>query len=614
MKINKIGLFLLLSAIIILSVSMANASSVNDTDNSIIQSANDVDYDDTVSSDVKEIEKKDKNLKTAQKLNTYVNIDSKTTYDTSNITIPVSVKDSNNKYVNNGRVYLYLDNKLLGSNTLTNGRKDMKIFKINPGTYTLKATYNSSTYKSSTKTAKLTILTKDTILTLNSITTYNTTYIKVPVAVKDKNNNYVTNGKVTLYLDNKLLGTNTLTNGRKDMTIFKLNPGTYNMKAEYNSNTYKTSMKTAKLTVLTKDTTLTLNPITTFNTSNIIIPVAVKDANNNYVTNGKVTLYIDNKLLGTNTLTNGRKNMTIFKLNPGKYSLKAVYNSSTYKTSTKTTTLTINSLKTNVILNPINTTNHTNIRIPVTVKDSTNKNVNNGRAYLYLNNKLLGHNTLSNGQCNMMIGKLNDGNYNITVKYQSDTYTNSSKTVNLKVYTIPTLKNTKITLKTNTNIYYSNSSTIKASILTSDNKNVGTKGDVYIYENNKLIGKSKVTNGNATITVTKPSVGQHTYTAIYNSTNYKSSTNTIKVNVQSYSSYAKTKKPYIENPNYYGEQAIVSTIELGGDYYHLGCGGKLYPNGKTQSYINSRNMVESLKCKTCGHVFSDHKYDYTDFL
>ena len=73
-----------------------------------------------------------------------------------------------------------------------------------------------------------------------------------------------------------------------------------------------------------------------------------------------------------------------------------------------------------------------------------------------------------------MIGKLNDGNYNITVIYQSDTYTNSSKTVNLKVYTIPKLKNTKITLKTNTNIYYSNSSTIKASILTRDNKNVGT--------------------------------------------------------------------------------------------------------------------------------------------
>ena len=39
-------------------------------------------------------------------------------------------------------------------------------------------------------------------------------------------------------------------------------------------------------------------------------------------------------------------------------------------------------------------------------------------------------------------------------------------------------------------------------------------GEVYLYENNKLIGKSKVTNGNATITITKPS-SDNTHTKQY---------------------------------------------------------------------------------------------------
>ncbi|RAP43715.1 MAG: hypothetical protein BZ136_09445 [Methanosphaera sp. rholeuAM74] len=455
----------------------------------------------------------------------------------------------------------------------------------------------------------------NTNLKLKSVTTYNTSNIKVPVSVTTADNKGVSDGRVFLYLNGDLLGSNSLVNGHRDMIIFKLSPGVYDLKAEYYSNHYPSSYATSTLKVLSRSTTLSLNSISTYNQSKIIVPVSVRDSSNNLVRDGGVSLYLDNKYLGTNTLINGQRNMQVLNLKPGTYTLKAVYDSSTYETSTKTATLTVKSQKTTLVLNSFNTTNHTNIIVPVSVKDSSNKLVGDGRVYLYLNNKLLGSNALINGQRNMLISKLDTGTYNLTATYQSNKYAASSKTAVLKVVQpVTTPKNTKITIKTNTTPLQASDLTIKATITTTDNKKVGSTGEVYLYENGKYIGKNSVHDSQANLVLRKLTAGTHTYKLVYKSPNYRESSNTVKINVISYSSYAKSKKPYVENPNFNGMQTICSTIKLGGNYYHLGCGGILRENGYTQSMYNSAYLCKAHKCSRCGHVFSDNKYDYTDFL
>ena len=454
----------------------------------------------------------------------------------------------------------------------------------------------------------------NTNLKMKSVTTYNTSNIKVPVSVTTTDNKNIADGRVFLYLNGDLLGSNSLVNGHRDMLIFKLSPGEYDLMAEYHSNHYYSSYAMATLKVLSRNTTISLKSISTYNHSKIIVPVSVRDSSNKPVRDGSVSLYLDNKYLGTNTLINGQRNMQVLNLKPSTYTLKAVYNSDSYETSTKTATLTVKSQKTTLTLNSFNTTNHTNIIVPVSVKDSSNKLVSDGRVYLYLNNKLLGSNALINGQRNMQISKLDTGTYNLTAIYQSDKYPTSTKTAVLKVIQpTPTLKNTKITVKTNTTPLQASDLTIKATITTTDNKKVGSTGEVYLYENNKYIGKNSVYDSQANLVLRKLTTGTHTYTLVYKSPNYKQSSNKVKINVISYSSYAKNKKPYVENPSYDGMQYICSTIKLGGNYYHLGCGGVLKDNG----YADMGNSVydyKSHKCSRCGHVFLQCKYDYTGFL
>lgn len=96
------------------------------------------------------------------------------------------------------------------------------------------------------------------------------------------------------------------------------------------------------ITSIFKDETqIVLKNISTSNTTNITIPVSVTDSNGELVKDGRVTLYLDSKLLGTNRLFDGQRNLSIFTLPLGTYTLKAVYTSDLYQESETTATLTI---------------------------------------------------------------------------------------------------------------------------------------------------------------------------------------------------------------------------------------------------------------------------------
>ncbi|RAP49124.1 MAG: hypothetical protein BZ136_03830 [Methanosphaera sp. rholeuAM74] len=591
MKTKKLIFFIFMTAILLLGLGVISAT--NSTEYGQVDTVKQ-----TPQTEYKEVNKIDKesnerseNVKTATKPETQVKLTPQTLNKQKNITIPVTVTTKSNAKVKDGRVSLYLNGNLLGSNALINGQRNMTITKLDPGTYTVKVTYNSTKYQPSTATTTLKINPATTTLSLNSQTVYDNQKITVPITVKDSTGSYVKDGRVSLYLNNKLLGSNALVNGQRNMQIDKQKAGTYTLKAVYNSTNYKTSSKTATLTVTSQSTMLTLTSQTVYDNEKITVPVTVRDSTGAYVKDGRVSLYLNNKLLGSNALVDGQRNMLIDKQKAGTYTLRAVYNSNNYKTSSKTATLTVISQSTTLYMDSIVVDEETSFTVPVYVEDSTCNYVKDGRVSLYLNNKLLGSNALIYGGRDMIVGKQKAGTYTLRAVYNSDNYKSSSKTTTLtvktlikpqsyvEIYSQTTTPNTQITIPVTVTDEYGSYINGGRVTLTCDGNEIGSNGVNY---------------GTTNMKINSLTTGTHNIRVDYTNTNYKSSYDTATITVN------KIPTKITQNS--------VKTVDKGKTTY---ISGQLTDNnGNPLKNTKITITVNSAQYSTTTNSYGDYNYQY----
>ena len=155
--------------------------------------------------------------------------------------------------------------------------------------------------------------------------------IKIPFTVVDSNNRQVNNGKVQVYIDNKLLKT---INYNKKLTIKKLNAGKHKLTLKYSSDTYWNSTKKASIKVNKIDSNLFANSMQATANNNIYIPINVTDQLNNTINEGKLSVYLNNKLQTTKKVQNTNK-VKINKQKIGFYTVKIKYDSTNYKSKTQ---------------------------------------------------------------------------------------------------------------------------------------------------------------------------------------------------------------------------------------------------------------------------------------
>lgn len=89
---------------------------------------------------------------------TTVNVESMIVDNNSKIYLPVNVTTNSGELVGDGRVYVYLDGRLLGSNALVDGQKTVYIDRQRIGNHTIRIVYNSTLYKTSGKAVNLTVM------------------------------------------------------------------------------------------------------------------------------------------------------------------------------------------------------------------------------------------------------------------------------------------------------------------------------------------------------------------------------------------------------------------------------------------------------------------------
>ena len=343
-----------------------------------------------------------------------------------------------------GSIDVYIDDEIIdtlvvddeSTNTLSFILDDYNMESLEPGTHTLKAVFTSDDeyITQSSTTVTLTVSGDLTIELPSNITTNTTSSITVPANVTF-NNQPVTSGMLSYYINGSPAGTLDLSQASTKTLENNYDPGVYTLSVEYNdpSNTYPEQSNTTTLYITSNTSiqTAILNDTIRNTTINIKL---TDDKNNNFegyvnitLPNGSVmeNIYIPSNGLNLtfDDLANGSNTFTI------NYSGNEVYTANT-ETITVDVVL-LNSTTTATITN--NTIDNTTISIMVT-DEKTGTPVNGGQVEVVntANNLTVATATLSTDGTAIITTNINaEGTYTLQVNYKGNNqYNTSSTTIN----------------------------------------------------------------------------------------------------------------------------------------------------------------------------------------
>lgn len=279
-----------------------------------------------------------KAVKTATnaKIATKTSVGSLTSNPGSTVTFKTTVKTTDNKNVNTGKVAYKINGNTIGTSSVSDGVSTFK-YKI-PASYTsaeyqITAKYGENDkYKESgdTSTLHLNNVTK-TKTTVGSLTSYPGRKVTIKANVKTLNNNKAVNsGKVSFKINGKSIGTSKVSKGVATISYTiptSFSSATYQISVIYGQNgEFKESSDTATLHLnnVTK-TSIKIEANTIIAGETNKIKALIKSSKT--VKNGKVSFKLNGKTIGTVTVSNGEAvlNYAAPGTLKGSYTLTAIY-------------------------------------------------------------------------------------------------------------------------------------------------------------------------------------------------------------------------------------------------------------------------------------------------
>ena len=343
-----------------------------------------------------------------------------------------------------GSIDVYIDDEIIdtlvvddeSTNTLRFILDDYNMESLEPGIHTLKAVFTSDDeyITQSSTTVTLTVSGDLTIELPSNITTNTTNTINVPANVTF-NNQQVTSGTLSYYINGSLAGTLDLSEASTKTLNNNYNPGLYTLSVEYNdpSNSYpdQTNTTTLYITSNTNIQTIVYNDTIRNTTINIAL---TDDRNNNFTDTVNITLP-NGSLIENIQVPSTGLNLTFNDLANGSNTFTINYPGSiVYTANTKTITVDVvllNSTTTATITN--NTIDNTTISIMVT-DEKTGTPVNGGLVEIVntANNLIVATATVSpDGTVTTTTNINTEGTYTLQVNYKGNNqYNTSSTTIN----------------------------------------------------------------------------------------------------------------------------------------------------------------------------------------
>jgi len=256
----------------------------------------------------------------------------------------------------------------------------------------------------------------------------------------------------------------------------------------------------------------------------------VCDINNNYIKDGKINWYIDNKLSKVTNLVNGKSNITINNQTAGQHTIKAEFIKEGYKKGTDYTTLTVEKIKT-ILYTPNGAYKGSKIYLRAYVESANydNDEINEGSVTFYMDGNNIGRANVKESRAKLPYTITQSaGTHTVYAQYTGTNY--ESTTSDVETFEVVTTKE-----EIQINSYYQVSTPneyIKQVFVFEDfYRNILNEGTVTAKLNGKTIGTYTLNEGLVTVNIGKKSIGTYTLTVEYTSSHFKTTKYSTKLNV-----------------------------------------------------------------------------------
>lgn len=432
-----------------------------------------------------------------------------------NIQIEGNLTDSYGRLLNNTSLTIKIADQTYELTTDENGTFKQTTNSFKAGTNTINITVPETAYlNQATLSTTFNAQKENTIITFDETNrTLPQENLNISGKLTDKNNNPLSNKKVTVTVNNKKYTATTNAQGRFNITIKKAKLGTYQINATFTDENYNTSFAQKTVNVTKLQVSLTVENIKSAVGEDILLRAYLVDELGNVVNGGNIVFKINGRTLRMDdrfdtdmpdvhkfTVQNGIVEYSI----PAELYLSGAMNftasfsgSSLYesaKSNVASVEILLRDAKINVITQPVNVRQHENITLRATIEDLTENTtrtlVNDDSYVIFKINDV----TLKDESGNIIfvpvVNNTAEYNYNIAVKSAVD---NQNNTREYNVTAVYVNNNYSLNIQ-NSTVFVVEKSEVNINVTSIEvaENNLRIKANLTDYTGVNIIGENKI--------------------------------------------------------------------------------------------------------------------------
>lgn len=346
----------------------------------------------------------------------------------------ITLKDASGKVLTNQKVTFKVNGKTYTKTTNSKGIAKVKLkFNKNKKTYKISISYKGSNkYKAISKSNKIIVKysSKKVKLTTPTLTIPPKTAKYYSVSLKDVNGKSISQQKVVVKINGKKYVKKTNSKGQIKIKVKFSKLKTYKVKATYKgSKIYKKASSGGKIKVAKTPTKITVPAVSMLPKESKTYTVTLK-ANGKVLSKQKLTIKINGKTYAKTTDGKGQASVSVNFADEKIYTVNVNYNGNgIYQASKATGKITVSKMDTQIVSYDKTFSKDAQKEYQITLKDKSNNQLPGQGVSFDINGQSYTKTTDSNGVAKLTINDLNEGTFDIIVKFAgNDKYKSFSKT------------------------------------------------------------------------------------------------------------------------------------------------------------------------------------------
>ena len=346
----------------------------------------------------------------------------------------ITLKDASGNVLANQKVTFTVNGKTYTKSTNSRGIAKVKLkFNKNKKTYKISISYKGNNkYKAVSKTNKIIVKysSKKAKLTTPTVTIPPKTAKYYTVSMKDVNGKAISKQKVTVKINGKKYTKKTNSKGQIKIKVKFAKLKTYNVKATYKgSKIYKKASSSGKIKVAKTATKLAAPTLSMLPIESKTYTVTL-NADNKALSKQKLTININGKTYTKTTNSKGQVSIGVNFAYEKTYAVNVNYKGTgTYKASKATGKIIVSKMATQVVSYDRTFSKDVQKEFQITLKDDLGNSLAGQTVSFNLNGQNYDETTDSNGVAKLTINGLDEGTFDIIVKFAgNDKYKSFFKT------------------------------------------------------------------------------------------------------------------------------------------------------------------------------------------